>query len=97
MSDMVSGPPKTVQQSHTLRSVRKVNLNEERSDEKRHLAELEEHMRKTRRNRARQDRPENSEEHSPEEPLPEDPERARETDDSEQTGLSQDGHIDFTV
>jgi hypothetical protein len=49
MSDMIQGPPKTVQQAHNLRTVRSVKLNEERSDEERRLAEMEERMRNARR------------------------------------------------
>ena len=51
MSDSIQGPPKTVQQSHNLRSVRTAKMNEERSDEDRHLAELEERMRNAHKRR----------------------------------------------
>ncbi len=51
MPDMIGRTPKTIQPSHTLRTVRGVKLNEERSDEDRHLAELEERMRKGRKRR----------------------------------------------
>lgn len=41
----ISGPFKRVEQSHHLRTVRQVGLNEQHSDEKRHLAEMEEQIR----------------------------------------------------
>ena len=91
MSDRIPGPPKTVQQSHNLRTIRRVNLNEQRSDEERHLAELEEHMRLSGHRKSRQEsegkRNQADEPDSPtEESLPSEP-RARNTE----------GHIDFTA
>ena len=49
MSDIIQGPPKTIQQAHNLRPAREVKLNEERLDDDRRLAELEERVRNARR------------------------------------------------
>ena len=100
MSDLISGPPKTVQQLHNLRTVRQVNLNEQRDDEKRHLAELEEHMREVKR------RKQQEEEGQKQEPSEEEVRRGRRRDVAggqarqpapEQTAETEDGHIDFTA
>ncbi len=108
MSDLISGPPKTVQQSHNLRTVRQVNLNEQHDDEKRHLAELEEHMREAKR-RKQQEQEEQKQEPSEEEPL-QDADLSEELEPEqdlpagqvrppapEQTAETEDGHIDFTA
>jgi hypothetical protein len=86
MSDIIQGPPKTVQQSHNLRPVREVKLNEERSDEDRHLAELEERVRNAKRRKPAKGegavgkRPSAAEK--------------RVSDDSQP---AKNGHIDFTA
>ncbi len=49
MSDMIQGPPRTVREMQGMRTVRGVKMDEERSDEDRHLAELEERMRNARK------------------------------------------------
>lgn len=112
MSDLISGPPKVVQQSHGLRTVRQVNLNEQRDDEKRHLAELEEHVReaKRRKQQGQKQKPleeeplqddDSSEELEPEQdPSAEQtglPAEQTGTPATEQTAETEDGHIDFTV
>lgn len=88
MSDSIQGPPKTVQQSHKLRTVRTVKMNEERSDEDRHLAELEERMRNAKRRRE-----------DPEVTVKGQggTQKAAKSGVGKKVRPSQDGHIDFTA
>ena len=84
MPDMIGRAPKAIQESYSLRNVRRVKLNEERSDEDRHLAELEEHMRNARKRERRGDK-EPSREAS----------KGKGTPEEEKP--SEGGHIDFTA
>ena len=91
MSDRIPGPPKTVQQSHNLRIVRRTNLNEQRSDEKRHLAELEERMRRSGHRKSRQE----SEGKRNRADDPDSPTKAPSSSDPR--SRTAEGHIDFTA
>ena len=94
MSDMISGPPKTVQESHNLRTVRSVKLNEERSDEDRHLAEMEERMRSAKRRKARREGVQASERGKVVSGKPGSGQKSNEPGGSQR---GREGHIDFTA
>ena len=96
MSDMIQGPPKTVQQAQGLRPVRATKLNEERADEDRHLAELEERMRNARRRKSRQHR-ERSGESSQGRGAAEESAPSQRPSGAEKPKSSKDSHIDFTA